>query len=94
MQRAPFFGAAPKSHVRLLVERKTNHASALSSSSPFFPKRERERARARCNHLRPSRVELSRTELSFAHLQTNWANGVKITGARRSLTCLVRWARP
>lgn len=24
-------------------------------------------------------------ELSFAHLQTNWANGVKITGARRAL---------
>lgn len=85
----------PKSfaHVRSLVERKTNHAFAL----PLFPTLlDQERKRSRAIILDRSRVEPSRVEPgSFAHLQTDWANGVKITGARRSLlTCLVRWAGP
>lgn len=85
----------PKSfaHVRSLVERKTNHAFALPLFSTLL---DQERKRSRAIILGQSRVEPSRVELgSFAHLQTDWANGVKITGARRSLlTCLVRWARP
>lgn len=77
-----------------LVQRKR-----LSSGSPLL--REKKKAcaaiifgEASSSQVKSTGVESSRVEkpreLSFAHLQTNWANGVKITGARRTLSR--RWS--
>lgn len=99
----------PKSrHAKGVFSRRRNHARTFvlslnerritsSVRSPFIlALLDQERKRSRPIILGQSHVEPSRAaELSFAHLQTDWANGVKITGAGRSLlTCLVRWARP
>lgn len=69
----------------LREKRKARAAIILGCEAAQDESSQAESSQVKSAELKPSRVEEPH-ELSFAHLQTNWANGVKITGARDALS--------